>query len=49
MSGSRSVTVRAKDTNVLVIAVATSTHIAKLGLEKTWIAFGQAVDTQVTF
>ncbi len=45
MNRSRSVIVKANDTNVVVIAISTFTHIAELGLTKMWIAFGQAVCT----
>ena len=46
MNRSRSVIVKANDTNVVVIAISTFTHIAELGLTKMWIAFGQAVHTR---
>ena len=47
MNGSRGVIVKANDTKVVVIPVSTFTHIAKHGLEKMWIAFGQAVHTRM--
>jgi len=39
--GSKSITIKANDTNVVVIAVSTMPSLQELGLEKLWIAFGQ--------
>ncbi len=47
MNGSRSVIVKANDTDVVVIAVSAFTDIAELGLEKMWIAFGQGVHARM--
>ena len=33
--------IKANDTDVLVIAIATFSHSQELGLEEMWIAFGQ--------
>ena len=33
--------IRANDTDVLVIAVATFSQLQKLGLQEMWLAFGQ--------
>ena len=39
--GSKSITIKANDTDVIVIAVSTMPSLQELGLEKLWIAFGQ--------
>ena len=39
--GYKTVMIKANDTNVLVIAIVTFSHLQELGLEELWIAFGQ--------
>ncbi len=39
--GMKTVIVKANDTDVLVIAISTFTHLQELGLQKMWLAFGQ--------
>jgi len=44
--GSKSITIKANDTDVVVIAVSTMPSLHKLGLEKLWIEFGQGASAQ---
>ena len=41
--GSKSITIKANDTDVVIIAVSTMPSLQELGLQKLWIAFGQGV------
>ena len=45
--GSKSITIKANDTDVVVIAVSTMPSLQELGLEKLWIAFGQGASAQL--
>ena len=45
--GSKSITIKANDTNVVVIAVSTMPCLQELGLQKLWIAFGQGASAQL--
>jgi len=44
--GSKSITIKANDIDVVVIAVSTMPSLQELGLEKLWIAFGQGASAQ---
>ena len=46
--GSKSITIKANDTDVVVIAVSTMPSLQELGLEKLWIAFGQGASARWT-
>jgi len=46
--GSKSITTKANDTDVVVIAVSTKPSLQELGLEKLWIAFGQGASARWT-
>ena len=39
--GSKSITIKADDTNILVIAVSMQSLLQNLGLDQLWLAFGQ--------
>ena len=44
--GSKSITIKANDTNVVVIAVSTMPSLQEVGLQKLWIAFGQGASAR---
>ena len=46
--GSKSITIKANDTDVVIIAVSTMPSLQELGLEKLWIAFGQGASARWT-
>jgi len=46
--GSKSITIKANDTDVVVIAVLTMPSLKELGLEKLWIASGQGASARWT-
>jgi hypothetical protein len=45
-AGSKSLVIKANDTDVLVIAVSKLPSLQRLGLEKMWIAFGQGANAR---
>ena len=46
LQGSKSIIIKANDTDVVVIAVSTMPSLQELGLEHLWIAFGQGANAR---